>query len=135
MVWLRQQPDQEALVRACYYDDPLLAAAQRFARSDEWRAVRAFLPHFPGLVIDIGAGRGISSYALARDGWQVVALEPDPSILLGAGAIRDLMRETGLPIMVEEAYGEAIPFKDNTFDLVYGREVLHHARSLNALCK
>jgi SAM-dependent methyltransferase len=134
VVWLRQQPDQQALVRACYYDDPLLAAAQRFARSDEWLAVRAYLPHFPGLVIDIGAGRGISSYALARDGWQVVALEPDPSILLGARAIRDLMRETSLPIMVGEAYGEAIPFEDNTFDLVYGREVLHHAKSLNALC-
>jgi SAM-dependent methyltransferase len=121
-------------VRACYYDDPLLAAAQRFARSDEWRAVRAYLPHRPGRAIDIGAGRGISSFALAGNGWQVVALEPDPSLLVGSGAICNLARETGLPIMVGEAYGEAMPFEDNTFDLVYGREVLHHARNLPQLC-
>ena len=134
MAWLRQQPDQQALVRACYYDDPLLAAAQRFFKSDEWQALRAYLPRHPGRVIDIGAGRGISSYALAREGWQVVALEPDPSLLVGSGAIRDLTRETGLPIIVEEAYGEAMPFENNSFDLVYGREVLHHANDLPLLC-
>ena len=122
-------------MRACYYDDPLLAAAQRFARSDEWLAVRRSLPHPPGRAIDIGAGRGISSYSLAYDGWQVVALEPDPSLLVGAGAIRNLAQETHLPITVEEAFGEAIPFNDKTFDLVYGREVLHHAKNLSLLCQ
>jgi SAM-dependent methyltransferase len=134
VAWLRQQPDQQALVRACYYDDPLLAAAQRFLKSDEWQALRTYLPRHPGRVIDIGAGRGISTYALAREGWQVVALEPDTSFLVGSGAIRDLACETGLPITVEEAFGEAMPFEDNSFDLVYGREVLHHANDLLLLC-
>jgi SAM-dependent methyltransferase len=134
VAWLRQQPDQKALVRACYYDDPLLGAAQRFARSDEWRALRTFLPRPAGLALDIGAGRGISSYALAANGWQVVALEPDPGSLVGSGAILELARETSLPIRVEEAFGEAMPFDDHTFDLVYGREVLHHARDLTRLC-
>jgi SAM-dependent methyltransferase len=96
--------------------------------------MRAYLPHPAGLVLDIGAGRGISSYALAFGGWQVVALEPDPSSLVGCGAIRELARETSLPIRVKEAYGEAMPFDDNTFDLVHGREVLHHARDLSKLC-
>lgn len=135
VAWLRQQPDQQALVRACYYDDPLLVAAQRFARSEEWRALRAFLPHPAGRALDIGAGRGISSYALALAGWQVVALEPDPSNLVGARAILSLARESSLPILVEEAIAEAAPFDDCTFDLVYGREVLHHSLDLSRLCQ
>jgi SAM-dependent methyltransferase len=135
VAWLRQQPDQQALVRACYYDDPLLSAVQRYARSDEWRAVRILLPRSAGRVLDVGAGRGISSYALAKNGWQVVALEPDPSPLVGAEAIRGLAQEANLPIVVTENYGETMPFEDGVFDLVYEREVLHHARDLGRLCQ
>ena len=36
---LRRDPAQEELVRSCYYDDPLIAAAERFAASEEWEAV------------------------------------------------------------------------------------------------
>ena len=46
--------------------------------------------------LDLGAGRGISSYALAREGWQVTALEPDPSMLIGAGAIRSLVAKKAM---------------------------------------
>jgi SAM-dependent methyltransferase len=133
--WLCQQPDQQALVKACYYDDPLLASAQRFANSEEWQATRLLFPQTSGQALDLGAGRGISSYALARDGWQVTALEPDPSSVVGAGAIRALAQETGLSIRVIEEYGESLPFDDNSFDLVYGRQVLHHARDLPLLCR
>lgn len=132
--WLREQPGQEALVRACYYDDPLLDAAQRFATSDEWIATNALLPAAPGTALDLGAGRGISSYALALAGWDVTALEPDPSSLVGSGAIRDLSEEAGLPMRVIEEYGEKLPFAANSFDLVYGRQVLHHAHNLPQLC-
>ena len=62
-------------MRACFFDDPLAAAAERYYRSSEWAAVRALLPPRPGLALDLGSGRGISAYALARDGWRVVALE------------------------------------------------------------
>lgn len=133
--WLRTQPDQTALVRDCYYDDPLLVAAERFACSEEWQAVRALLPPRRGRALDIGAGRGIGSYALARDGWQVTALEPDPSSLVGAAAIRGLEQESRLPIDVVQETAEALPFAAASFDLVYGRAVLHHARDLGELCR
>lgn len=135
VVTLRQQPDQEALVRACYFDDPLLDAARRFAEGGEWRAVSTFLPPPPGRALDLGAGRGIGSYALARCGWRVTAVEPDPSSIVGAGAIRCLTRETGLTIDVVEQHAEALPFEDGTFDVVYGRQILHHASNLTALCR
>ena len=79
VIWLRQQADQQELVRACYFDDPPLEAARRFAESPEWRALTELLPSVPATALDIGAGRGISSYALAQAGWNVTALEPDPS--------------------------------------------------------
>lgn len=132
---LRHQPDQWALVRACFYDDPLVEAAQRYHSSTEWRAVCLYLPKERGQALDLGAGRGIASYALARDGWRVIAVEPDPSAVVGAEAIRKLAEETGLPIEVVAQYGEALPFPDHCFDLVHCRAVLHHARNLSALCR
>ncbi len=135
VIWLKGQPEQAELVRACFYDDPLIAAAKRFYSSSEWAAVREFLPKTPGKALDLGAGRGISSYALSKDGWNVTALEPDASPLVGAGAIRALAKEAGLDIKVEERRGERLPFKDETFDLVYCRQALHHAKDLKALCR
>jgi SAM-dependent methyltransferase len=133
--WLRGQPDQQALVRACYYDDPLIEAARRFAASEEWVALRGWLPRRPGAALDLGAGRGIGSYALAADGWRVTAIEPDPGATVGAGAIRALAGEASLPITVVEGVGEALPFPGRTFRLVYGRQLLHHARDLALLCQ
>jgi SAM-dependent methyltransferase len=134
VLWLRRQPGQEWLVRACFYDDPLLDAAIRYWESTEWQAVRAFLPGECGAALDIGAGRGISSYALARDGWKVTALEPNPSAVVGAGAIRGLAEAARLEIEVTETWGEQLPFADATFDAVHCRQVLHHARDLGQLC-
>jgi SAM-dependent methyltransferase len=134
VIWLKKQHDQHELVRSCYFDDPLIEAAKRYYESTEWRAVRQYLPKTPGIALDLGAGRGISSYALACDGWRTTALEPDASDIVGAGAIRALAKETGLLIQVKENWGEQLPFADETFDLVHARQVLHHAHNLEQLC-
>jgi hypothetical protein len=133
--WLLSQPEQQELCRACYYDRPALAAAQRYAGSAEWQALRAFMPAPPGKALDVGAGMGVAAYALARDGWQTVALEPDASDLVGAGAIRRLAQEGQVAIEVVQEWGENLPFVDGRFRLVHARQVLHHARDLNRLCQ
>ena len=102
--WLRRQPEQSQLIADCYYDDPLINAADRYWRSDEWAAVRELLAGRSGAALDVGAGRGIASYALAKEGLEVTALEPDPSELVGGGAIRALAAESGLPIRVVEEF-------------------------------
>ncbi|MGV7930865.1 MAG: class I SAM-dependent methyltransferase [Spirochaetota bacterium] len=135
VLWLREQPGKEQLVRDCYFDDPLIEAARRYYNEAEWRCVRSLLPKPPGEALDVGAGRGISSYSLALDGWSVTALEPDPSPLVGAEAIRSLARESWLNIEVIQQWGEELPFADNRFDIIHARQVLHHAVDLSTLCK
>lgn len=134
VAWLVAQPDKQELVRDCYYDPSPEVAAERYSQSDEWKAIRALLPSIPGRALDVGAGRGIASYALAEAGWSVVAIEPDPSDFVGRGAIQKIAQSTGLPIEVVEEFGERIPCDSGSFDLVFARQVLHHARDLQALC-
>jgi ubiquinone/menaquinone biosynthesis C-methylase UbiE len=133
--WLRQQPDQARLVLDCYYDDPLTAAAKRYWSGEEWNAVRTFLTGHSGNALDVGAGRGIASYALAREGFKVTALEPDPSALVGAAAIRTLAAESHLAIETVEEFSERLPFADNSFDVVFARAVLHHTSDLQTACR
>jgi SAM-dependent methyltransferase len=133
--WLRKQPDQQALVSAAYYDDPLMAAATRYWQSEEWSAIRSLLPHHKGAALDIGAGRGIASFALAKEGFRVTALEPDPSAIVGAEAIRGLAREAALPIDVTQEFSERLPFSEGQFDVVFARAVLHHTRDLGVACR
>ena len=135
--WLRDQPEKSELVKFCYYDDPIESAAERFLQSEEWVELISLLhsKQKSGKVLDIGAGRGISSYAFAKSGYEVTALEPNPSLLVGAESIRQLSKSTDVKIEVVQDWGETLPFADNTFDIVYGRAVLHHAHDLNKLCQ
>ena len=134
VIWLRGQPDQRQLVLDAFYDDPLIAAAKRYFDSDEWQSVSQILHGRTGRALDVGAGRGIASYALARNGFAVTALEPDPSAIVGAGAIRTLAAEAVLPINVIEEFSERLPFADGVFDVVFARAVLHHTRDLELAC-
>ena len=133
--WLIAQPDQQDLVRASYYDDPLPTTAARYWQGEEWAAVRTLLPATRGRALDVGAGRGIASFALAKEGFTVTALEPDGSALVGAQAIRSLATASGLPIEVTQEFSERLPFDDRQFDLVFARAVLHHTSDLAAACR
>jgi SAM-dependent methyltransferase len=135
VVWLRNQPDQRQLVLDAFYDDPLIAAAERYFSSAEWQAVSELLRNRTGKALDVGAGRGIASYALTRNGFAVTALEPDASAIVGAAAIRNLAAEACLPIEVVEEFSERLPFADETFDVVFARAVLHHTSDLDSACR
>lgn len=135
VVWFRNQPEQQQVARDAYYDDPLVDAAARYHASEEWRAVSDILHGRRGRALDIGAGRGIASYALARDGFAVTALEPDPSKIVGAAAIRTLAQDAGIAIDIVQEVSERLPFADSSFDVVFARAVLHHMTDLEAACR
>jgi SAM-dependent methyltransferase len=133
--WLRAQPEKQDLVRNAYYDDPLIDAARRYWGSCEWAEIRKLLGPTRGRALDVGAGRGVASYALAREGFTVIALEPDGGGLVGADAIRSLAHASALPITVVQEFSEHLPFADCQFDLAFARAVLHHTRNLHAACR
>lgn len=85
----------------------------------------------PGsLVLDAGCGRGNHACELTRRFWfQVKGLE-----LAGANLkiAREAVIESGLSDKVEIIEGsvENIPFEDETFDLIWCRDMLMHVRNL-----
>lgn len=128
---LRTDPRYADLVRHTYIEAEPSVNADLYEASGEWKAVRSLLG--PALqvaqAIDLGAGNGIASRALARAGVaHVLAVEPDPSATIGRGAVA--IACAGLPVTPIEGYGEAIPFGDGRADLVFARQVLHHTRDL-----
>lgn len=131
--WCLEQPDMKELAEAAYFGDAV-RAAKAYSQSKEFAEIRRLIGRTPGRALDLGAGNGVLSWALAREGWQVTAVEPDPSELVGANAIRDLSKRTDVPLTVVEAFGEAIPLEEAGFDLVVARQVLHHAHDLRAFC-
>lgn len=134
--WYRAQPGSEPEIRSNYFDLPVLGAAERYAQSEEFSEVMRLLgPGNGRQILDLGAGNGIASYALAKNGWDVTALEPDESSEVGAGAIELLARDTGLPIKVVREFGEKLPFADESFSAIHARQVLHHAHDLESMVK
>lgn len=132
---LRTHPENEQSLLDNYFDADIIRSAERFYQSEEFTALKAFIPSHAKTLLDIGAGRGIASFAFAKSGLQVSALEPDPSNDVGSGAIKLLAKHFQLPITITESFGEQLPYADNSFDMVYARQVLHHANDLTQFCK
>lgn len=133
---LRSQVGGEQLVKDAYYDDPPLTAAKRYASSPEFEEIlRLLQPQIGGKVVEVGAGRGIASYALGRAGFSVIAVEPDSGELVGRGAIEDLASTADLDIETLDAVAERLPLEANSVDVVFARATLHHCSDLQAACK
>ncbi len=130
----RQIPEMQNLIRDCYYDD-VQEAAQRFALSSEFAAVldyaQLYEKHPSSLVLDLGGGNGMASLAWEKCGYKAILLEPDSDPIVGYGAIHPLIVQGQTRVQVCAAYGESIPFANNTFDIVYIRQVLHHIHELD----
>jgi SAM-dependent methyltransferase len=130
---LRSDPSWTDLVTDAYLGRDVVDSADRFLRSAEFAEVRRLLgPSLDRAVVaDIGAGVGIASYALHRSGAAtVIAIEPDASDEVGRGALERLRRGTSTPIEIVEGWGERLPLADSSIDVVYARQVLHHAADL-----
>jgi SAM-dependent methyltransferase len=133
VAWLVDQGNCQDFVRECYFDRPVIDAVRRYEVSEEWKEITKWLPSKPGIALDVGAGNGLVSYALAKVGWKVIALEPDGSRFVGAEAIRSIAAIESLPIDVVQEWGERMTFPDEHFDLVMARQVVHHARDLDGM--
>jgi 2-polyprenyl-6-hydroxyphenyl methylase / 3-demethylubiquinone-9 3-methyltransferase len=103
-------------VRFGYAQEVLDATHQQ-----QWRGLRA---------LDIGCGGGLLAEEFARIGYQVTGIDPSSRSIQVAG---DHARLAGLEIDYIVARGEAIPFDDAAFDVVYCCDVLEHVDDLSAV--
>ncbi|MEU7875994.1 class I SAM-dependent methyltransferase [Dactylosporangium sp. NPDC049140] len=112
------------------YDQPMAARYDRgrslqTADVERWMdAARPYLPDAGGRILDLGAGTGRFSTALAcATGATVVACEPSTAMRAAfpAGAA-----------FVVGGTAEAAPFRDNAFDAVWASQVVHHVADLAA---
>ena len=127
---LRQDKKYAQVLKNAYLGADVQACGEQFSSSAEFAEVCKLLGKVKEKsLLDLGAGTGIASYAFAKYGVdRVYALEPDPSDVVGYGAMRRLT--CGLPVTIIAGFGEEIPLPDNSVDIVYTRQVLHHSRNL-----
>jgi len=133
---LRSDPSYADLVRDAYLGRDVADSAQRFLESGEFADVKRILgARLAGAsILDLGAGIGMASLAFAACGAaRVVAVDPDPSDEVGRGAMARLARENEFEIV--DGFGETIPLADASMDIVYCRQVLHHAQDLPQLLR
>ncbi|HEY8292851.1 MAG TPA: methyltransferase domain-containing protein, partial [Thermomicrobiales bacterium] len=78
--------------------------------------------------LDVGCGGGFLAEEFAKLGCTVTGIDPSAPTIAQAAAHAE---ETGLAITYRVASGEAIPFADATFDIVYCCDVLEHVDNLD----
>ena len=137
--YIRTQPEYKDLVEKAYFDANLELNVFRFGKSEEFEETLNIIQnHVPKTknLLDIGCGNGISAVNFALKGYSVTAVEPDESTTVGAGAIKILKEKLNLnKLEIFEDFAENIKFNDNTFDIVYVRQAMHHANNLNQFLK
>jgi SAM-dependent methyltransferase len=81
--------------------------------------------------LEIGAGTGYFSLNLLRAGviGEAVATDISPGML---GKLERSAAELDLPVETASCEAAALPFDDDSFDLVFGHAVLHHLPDLDA---
>ena len=124
------------LMSDSYLDLNPTEAALRYKESEEFAEVLRILSkkNPADVVLDIGAGNGILSFALAEHGYHVLALEPGDGAITGRQAIETVQNATRTKFEILNGWGEAIPLKDAGIDVVIARQVLHHAKDLKKMC-
>ena len=132
--YIRTQPEYQELVEKAYFEEDLHLNVERFRKGEEFaetlNIVKQFQPNAQTM-LDIGSGNGISAVTFALAGYTVTTVEPDASETIGAGAIRKLKEYYSLDnLTIHEAFAEEINFSDNSFDIVYARQCMHHAYDL-----
>jgi SAM-dependent methyltransferase len=135
---LRHDPAHHDLIHFSYLGADLHDNSRRFKASGEFAETLRLLGHYAPRakeLLDIPGGNGIAASAFAASGFAVTTVEPDPSDTVGRGAIAKVLDAAGLQARIVDAYGEALPFPDGSFDIVYVRQGLHHAANLPAMLK
>lgn len=77
--------------------------------------------------LEVGCGGGFLCEEIVRMGYDVTGIDPSANSIEAA---KNHAKSSGLAIRYELGSGEALPYDDNTFDLVFCCDVLEHVSSV-----
>ena len=102
---------------ASVYDDSLPAhVVEHYLR----KRTRFVLEHCPrGRALDVGCGTGALATRLSEAGYEMAGVDPSERMLA-------VLRERTSAVRAMRASGTALPFPDDSFDLVLSVAVMHH---------
>jgi len=133
--YIRSKDEYAELVTQAYLSEDLELNVKNFSASIEFlETVKIIDSRQPGplRILDIGCGNGIASISFAQRGHCVVAVDPDPSLSVGTGAVKFLKDKLDLKnLTVITSTAEDLALDEGSFDLVYCRQALHHANDLH----
>lgn len=133
VIGFRSHPSMQDFVKRNYLDEDLSEAVRRYLQSDEFSRICAILePHLTlgSRLLDLGAGRGLTSFALAQKGASVTSVELDSSEVVGMGALARSKERRALPLAPVQCDILKLPFRDESFDVAFCRSMLHHLDDL-----
>lgn len=98
-------------------------ALRRYAHAQQYASVAKHA--HPGMrILDAGCGEGVLSFMLAKNGAEVVGMDISEPNIAAAKARAEADRISNITFIVGDA--EALPFPDDSFDLVVSSHVLEH---------
>lgn len=100
------------------------------AIENRYTGMLQMLPSRPLKVLDVGCGEGAFSQRIARQGHQVVGIDPSPAALAAAESLTSDQRQT-LALRFDGANIESFPA--HSFDLVVSTQVLEHTHNPGAV--
>jgi len=84
-------------------------------------------------ILDIGAGTCTASYLFVKQGAKCWALDSNSNKINGLGVGKKFFRHRNLKFIRSDF--EKVPFLDESFDIVFSRNALHHATDIMAVFK
>jgi ubiquinone/menaquinone biosynthesis C-methylase UbiE len=124
--------DQDLIAERAFYDELFEGNPENehiTSGYDELHDIAFPVPP-QGKVLDLGCGTGAHAVRLARRGCSVVAVDLS---LAGVRAARERFRREGLEGHFLVADAEHLPFKTDTFDVLWSSLLLHHFPKLETL--
>jgi ubiquinone/menaquinone biosynthesis C-methylase UbiE len=137
--WALDQPHLQELMRNTYVTYDTICDAHRFYRSKEFEETVKILsklgkgPNQNYRLVDVGAGNGIASYAFAKLGYDVIAVDFSPSDIAGIEAAEKLQGLDGINFELKLGDITDIGFPEGQFDVIYGRQFFHHTKDLDGM--
>ena len=133
--YIRSNDAYTALVDQAYLRPDLALNVKSFSASPEFNETLLIIEPYlkkekKVKILDVGCGNGISSIAFSLLGFEVTAIDPDPSDSVGTGAVKKLKEQYGLQNLNVLTCSAEEFISTESFDIIYCRQAMHHANNL-----